>query len=142
MIREATIFDNLKINRLGKIVNENYEKLFKLDEILNEKYTKMYVYEIDDNIVGFIHATVLYETIDIINIAVDPNYRRKKVASNLFDYLLTEAPSQVGLITLEVNENNIAAINFYKSFGLEIISRRKGYYKNDDAYLMGRSIEK
>ena len=28
MIREATIFDNLKINRLGKIVNENYEKLF------------------------------------------------------------------------------------------------------------------
>ena len=69
-------------------------------------------------------------------------YRRKKVASNLFDYLLTEAPSQVGLITLEVNENNVAAINFYKSFGLEIISRRKGYYKNDDAYLMGRSIEK
>ena len=141
MIREATIFDNLKINRLGKIVNENYEKLFKLDEILNEKYSKMYVYEIDDNIVGFIHATVLYETIDIINIAVEPNYRRKKVASNLFDYLLTEAPSQVRLITLEVNENNLSAIHLYDKFSFDKLGIRKKYYNGEsDAIIMSKKL--
>lgn len=140
MIREATIFDKDRINELGKLINKNYARLFKINEILSESYSKIYVYEVDKNVVGFIHATVLYETIDIINIIVDPNFRRRKIASNLFDYLLSDAPSTVELITLEVNENNIAAINLYKKFGFEIINIRKGYYEEANGYLMGRSI--
>ena len=142
MIREATIFDKLMINNLGRLVNKNYAKLFNLSDLLKEKYTRFYVYEQDEKIVGFLHATVLYETIDIINIVVDEAYRRKNVASCLFDYLLSEAPFSVSLITLEVSENNTAAINLYKKFGFEIINRRHGYYDDADAFLMGRVIKR
>lgn len=141
MIREATIKDNRYINKLGQLLNPNYKKLFKLSEILKENYSKIYVYEKDKKVVGFLHATVLYETIDIINIVVDPRYRRNHIASNLFDFLLSEAPDTVCLLTLEVSEKNTIAINFYNNFGFEIINRRKGYYEDCDAYLMGRKIK-
>ena len=40
-------------------------------------------------------------------------------------------------ITLEVNTNNIAAINLYKKFKFEKIGIRKKYYNNiDDALIM------
>lgn len=140
MIRSANIYDKNDINRLGLLLNPKYDLLFDLSEILNEEYSRIYVYEEDKKIVGFIHATVLYETIDIVNIVVDPKYRRKKIASNLFDYLLSEAPSSISLITLEVNEENKEAISFYKKFGFDIINRRKKYYGKNDAYLMGRKL--
>lgn len=140
MIRKATIYDKDKINELGSLVNDNYENLFDLGEILEEKFSRVYVYEINNNVVGFVHATVLYETIDIINIVVDPKFRRQQIASNLFDYLLSEAPSSVELITLEVSENNEPAINLYKKFGFEIVNIRKKYYKDSDGFLMGRKI--
>ena len=142
MIREAILSDKEVINKLGLTLNPKYNILFKLEEILKEPYSKIYVYVKDGTIVGFLHATVLYETIDIINIVVDKNYRRQRVASNLFDYLLTEAPATVTILTLEVNENNVSAIKFYESFGFSIINRRKGYYMNADAFLMGRSIDR
>ena len=141
MVREAVLSDNTGINKLGTLLNPKYETLFKLKDILTEDYSKIYVYEKDGEIIGFIHATVLYETIDIINIVVDPKYRREKIASNLFDYLLTESPSSVKTVTLEVNENNISAIKFYESFDFKIINIRKKYYGNDNAYLMGRRLK-
>ena len=140
MIRKATIYDNKEINKLGLLLNPKYDKLFILSDILNEKFSQIYVYEIENKIVGFLHATVLYETIDIINIIVDPKYRKQHIASNLFDYMLSEAPDSVELITLEVNEDNKTAISFYKKFGFEIVNIRKGYYHGQDAYLMGRKI--
>ena len=49
-------------------------------------------------------------------------------------------------ITLEVNENNIPAINLYKKFGLKESHIRKNYYVNDnneteDAIVMVRTFE-
>jgi len=41
MIREATIFDKDRINELGKLINRNYARLFKLNEILSERYSKI-----------------------------------------------------------------------------------------------------
>jgi len=62
-------------------------------------------------------------------------YRRKKIASILIDKMLEE---NINDISLEVNVNNNEAIQLYKKYGFEIVSKRKNYYQNEDAYLMIR----
>lgn len=140
MIRKAIEKNIEKINELGRLINENFVNLFDMNKIINEDISVVYVYEINDLLVGFLHATRLYETVDIINVVVDPAYRNKGVASNLIDTMITELDKNVELITLEVATKNEAAINLYKKFGFEIINERKDYYKNDNAYLMGKKI--
>lgn len=141
MIRKATVFDIPRINELGNILNSNWSKVNNLNEMLNDSVTKVIVYEQNDNIVGFISATAFYDTCDILSIVVDPNFRNKKIASNLIAYLISDLGENLKLITLEVASKNIPAINLYEKFGFEIINIRKNYYKNDDAYLMARKSE-
>lgn len=142
MIRYAQLKDVSRINELGEILHKNFAKLFKVDEMLNDKLAKILVYVADNNVVGFIIATCLYENVDILSIVVDEQYRNRKIASNLIDYLISELDSSVEVITLEVAVNNDNAINLYQKFGFEIINTRKNYYNGIDAYLMGRSVNK
>lgn len=141
MIRKADLYDISKIYELGNIINKKFTNYFKMNEIINEPISIVIVYEDNDKIVGFLHATVLYEIVDIINIVVDHDHRRQKIASSLIDYLLSELTSDVKLMTLEVNVNNHGAIKLYELFGFEIVNKRENYYGDQDAYLMGRKIE-
>ena len=142
MIREPNVLDIPRINELGCLLEENFAKVYSINEMLEDEYSKIYVYEIDDVIVGFIIATDLKETCDILSLIVDPEYRNKKVATNLIDYLISELDENLKLITLEVRANNTAAIHLYDKFGFEVVNVRKKYYSNgDDAYLMARESE-
>lgn len=138
MIREASVYDIPRINELGELLHENYSKLNKINEMLEDGYSKVIVYEKDDIILGFISAVHLYDTCDIVDLIVDPKYRRKMVATNLIGYLISDLGENLKLITLEVAKHNEVAIKLYEKFGFEIVSLRKKYYKNDDAYLMAR----
>lgn len=138
MIREASVYDIPRINELGELLHENYSKLNKINEMLEDGYSKVIVYEKDDIILGFISAVHLYDTCDIVDLIVDPKYRRKMVATNLIGYLISDLGENLKLITLEVAKHNEVAIKLYEKFGFEIVSLRKNYYKNDDAYLMAR----
>lgn len=141
MIRYASVYDIKEINELGKLLNDNFPKVYNLNEILEDKLSKVIVYE-KDKIIGFIIATDLIETCDILSIVVDPEYRRKGIAANLIAYLISELDSSLKLITLEVATKNTAAIKLYDKFGFEVVNTRKKYYKDDDAYLMARRSEK
>ena len=138
MIREASVYDIPRINELGELLHKNYSKLNKINEMLEDGYSKVIVYEKDGIIFGFISAVHLYDTCDIVDLIVDPKYRRKMVATNLIGYLISDLGENLKLITLEVAKHNEVAIKLYEKFGFEIVSLRKKYYKNDDAYLMAR----
>ncbi len=139
MVREAVLDDIKEINYLGSLLNSKFTKLFDMEKILQEDFSKVYVYEKNNKVLGFLHITVLYEVIDIVNICVNINYRREKIASNLLDYMFSEF-NEDKLFSLEVRTDNEAAINLYKKFGFEIIHVRNNYYKDQDAYLMGRKF--
>lgn len=141
MIREASVLDIPRINELGSLLEENFSRVYSINEMLNDGISKVFVYEKNDIIVGFLTATYLYETCDILSLVVDPKYRGRKIASNLLDYLISDSDENLKLITLEVATKNIPAINLYEKFGFEKIHTRKNYYKDDDAYLMSRKSE-
>lgn len=141
MIRDASVYDIPKINELGKLLNKNFQKLFNINEMLEDKISKVIVYEKDDKIVGFITATVLYETCDILSIVVDPKYRKQGIGSNLIGYLIGDLGEGLKLLTLEVATKNKKALALYDKFGFEVVHKREHYYDGDDAYLMARKSE-
>ena len=142
MIREATVLDIPRINELGSLLNDNFSSVNHLNDMLEDGLSKVYVYENDDQVIGFISATDLKETCDILSLVVDPEFRNQLVASNLIDYLISELDENLKIITLEVASKNIPAIHLYEKFGFEIVNVRKKYYADgDDAYLMARESE-
>ena len=73
----------------------------------------------------------------IISLAVDKNYRRKGVGKRL----LIKAISLLSIldinkIYLEVNENNTAAIEFYKKCSFLVDRFVPGYYENGDGAIV------
>ena len=62
---------------------------------------------------------------EILNIAVDPEYRRRGIGAALLDRVCEEAK---GAIFLEVAETNAPAIALYRKQGWEDAGVRQGYY--------------
>jgi ribosomal-protein-alanine acetyltransferase len=69
---------------------------------------------------------------EILNLAVDPAYRRRGVARRLMERQLRERRLRQGKGSwfLEVRESNEPAIRLYESLGFRASGRREGYYSN------------
>lgn len=100
--------------------------------------------EIGGAVVGFLVARVAADELEILNLAVDPNRRRRGIGSLLLDRAMSFGRrSGARRALLEVRESNQAAHRFYASRGFAVIGRRRAYYCQpvEDAVLMAREIE-
>lgn len=139
MINKIEIKDFDRFNELGLIVNKNFVNVYDLNKLLESEYDFIYGYYINNILVGFIHINKLYENMDIVNIVVDPDYRRRGIASSLLNYVISLF-SDVSSIILEVNENNYSAIKLYEKQQFKVINKRLNYYGNDSALIMKRDV--
>lgn len=110
-----------------------------IKEMPIDEFSKKYLCLIDGKEIGFIEIKKLYEVLDIINLFIEEDYRKKGYAQKLLNYVI-EKNKDVEKIMLEVKEDNVPAINLYKKLGFKKISERKNYYKNKTAYIMERVI--
>lgn len=110
---------------------------FKTEKDANP-FTEYLAYK-DDVIKGFISYSIMYDLVEINYVYVKEEYRRHNIASKLLEYLIDQV-NNLKNITLEVNENNLEAINLYKKFGFTVASKRYHYYGSDDALLMIRKL--
>lgn len=140
MVNKIVIDELERFNELGLNIKDNFSNFYKLNDIINSEYDDVYGYYVDAKLVGFIHISKLYETMDIVNIVVDGEYRKKGIATKLIDYV-TSLYDDVDNIMLEVNENNIAAISLYEKNNFKIINKRNTYYGSDAALIMKRVVE-
>ena len=106
MINSPSISDIDTIKKLGLLLNDNFIKTNNIEEIINNK--EIIGYYILDKLVGFIIFKKLYETIDILYVVVEPDYRKKGISSKLLNEIIK---MECKHIMLEVNTKNIAAIN-------------------------------
>jgi ribosomal-protein-alanine N-acetyltransferase len=80
----------------------------------------------DDRVRGFVVTRRVAEgESEILNLAVDPAWRRHGVARRLIDEIRLRHP---GVQFLEVRESNASAREFYKSMGFQEVAERQGYY--------------
>jgi ribosomal-protein-alanine N-acetyltransferase len=97
----------------------------------------------DDKIVGYVLFWLLPDEVDIHNIAVRSEYRRRGIGRMLLQEVLAAARQrQSARVTLEVRKSNIAAQTLYRSTGFVMTGVRKGYYSDngEDALAMAFEI--
>jgi ribosomal-protein-alanine N-acetyltransferase len=77
----------------------------------------------------------------IMNVAVDPPYRRQGVASALLAELYRRADDERARFTLEVRRSNQEAIALYTRDGFRVAGMRRRYYQDngEDALIMWRT---
>jgi [ribosomal protein S18]-alanine N-acetyltransferase len=92
-------------------------------------------------LVGYIINSRYVDAWHVMNVAVDPERRRRGIASRLLERLfeLTHDDERRGY-TLEVRVSNGEAIKLYEGLGFEARGIRRGYYTDnrEDALIMWR----
>lgn len=102
-----------------------------------------WVAEEDKQIAGFLVARQILDEIEILNMAVLPEFRRQRIGSKLFSAALENACKQgVAKAYLEVRASNSPAIAFYKRHGFMSLGRRAQYYADprEDALVLGLQL--
>ena len=113
-------------------------KEFNVEYLKKENpFLKNYVYIENNEPIGLISYSLIYDRIELEYIWTSFEHRKKGIASKLMDKMLEE---NINNITLEVRTTNEGAINLYKKYNFKVVSTRKNYYGNEDAYLMIREM--
>ena len=144
---------NFQIRKMNKDDLEEISKnLVMYDEFWNKKILESefkneqseYFVLIDySQIIAFAGILVGVDSCEIMNIAVNKEFRRTGYGSKMLKYLIKRT-KELGKpeLLLEVNEKNIPAIELYKKFGFSIDGYRKNYYNGeDDAILMNKQMD-
>ena len=96
--------------------------------------------DVEGELVGYLVCS-RYDTVwHVMNIAVDPDRRRRGIATALLHALL-EKVGRDAPVTLEVRHSNTGAIALYERFGFRSAGVRRRYYADngEDAVIMWRS---
>jgi ribosomal-protein-alanine N-acetyltransferase len=91
--------------------------------------------------IGYLIVSLFVDDWHIMNLAVDPTWRRRGVAGLLLeDFLERSEGGRERGYTLEVRKSNAEAIRLYERFGFTMSGVRRGYYVDDqeDALIMWR----
>jgi ribosomal-protein-alanine N-acetyltransferase len=95
-----------------------------------------------DRLFGFYCFWDIHGELQLMKIAAAPTVRRRGVATSLMADLFDQAKGRnASLITLEVRENNVAAIGLYERHGFSRDGLRPRYYPDgSNALLMSRTL--
>ncbi|MFA4858532.1 MAG: ribosomal protein S18-alanine N-acetyltransferase [Candidatus Margulisiibacteriota bacterium] len=129
-IEHMTVGDLADVIALEKAVFPNP----KPPEVFEHDINVYYVARFDGKLAGYIGIEHVLDEAHIINLAVNPLYRRRGIAAALVQHVLKDAKS----FFLEVRKSNTAAIKLYEKIGFQVIDERKNYYADnqEDALVM------
>ena len=83
----------------------------------------------DDRVVGYVGCQSVLDSADIMNIAVDINYRRQGIAEQLMLDLIDRLSKQgINILLLEVRLSNVSAQALYNKLGFVHVGTRPNYY--------------
>jgi [ribosomal protein S18]-alanine N-acetyltransferase len=111
--------------------------------LLAQAGARIWVAEEEGEIVGFLAARSAADELEILNLAVGPEWRCRGIGCGLMAAALTDA-SRTGAsrVFLEVRESNLPARSFYAGLGFAENGRRRAYYRHpaEDALVLTRPV--
>lgn len=131
--------DNVISIEAASYGEHHWSKESFFNELSNELARYYCAFDCDGNLMGYAGTWQILEEAHITNIAVSPDYRRKKVGEALLTTIINDCRNNgIKYITLEVRVSNTPAINLYEKYGFKSLGTRKGYYQNnnEDALIM------
>ncbi len=95
-----------------------------------------------ERLVGYLVCSRYDEVWHLMNVAVEPRERRRRIATALVERLFEQADRPGERYTLEVRPSNPPAIAMYERFGFERSGTRRAYYQDnkEDALIMWRVV--
>jgi ribosomal-protein-alanine N-acetyltransferase len=114
----------------------NYERIPEIGQ-------QGWVVENEGMLTGFLVVRIISPEMEILNLAVATESRRKGLAARLFAAAEQKAREEnVSRVFLEVRTSNSAAISFYERMGFTKMGLRADYYRDplEDAILMEKGI--
>ena len=112
-----------------------------IEEIkIGDPFKYKLIYKEDEEL-GFLEYSLIYDRMEIDDIFVNIEHRNKKIGTKLLSHLVSIAIiRRVVNITLEVRESNEIARLLYKKFGFREVALRKYYYGDEDGILMEKQV--
>jgi [ribosomal protein S18]-alanine N-acetyltransferase len=96
-------------------------------------------YELDDPLVGFVAFRNRPRSLEVLDIAVHPDHRRRGVGRQMVAKLVGKlSPRRRTRIALRVRDGNLPAQLFFRAMGFRAVATLRGHYETtgEDAYLM------
>ena len=103
----------------------NQNMLFEV--LANKTDKRLWIYEVDNDVVGFIIDMRYKNEISLLNIAIHKYLQGMGHGLKMLKKYIKSLPGKCS-IYLEVNKNNIKALNMYSKLNFEKVSIRKSYY--------------
>ena len=96
-----------------------------------------------ERVAGYIGSQSVLGESDMMNVAVDPAYRRQGIAEALVTALSQQLKALENMrLTLEVRASNTGAIALYEKLAFHPVGRRPNYYRNpkEDALILQKEL--
>ncbi|MCA6072587.1 MAG: ribosomal protein S18-alanine N-acetyltransferase [Endomicrobium sp.] len=133
---EIVNFEEKFLDDIIKIEEKSFINPWTKDMFLSSAKNSAVKFRIlikNKTVVGYYVISSVADETEILDIAVNPDFRKQSLGKSLLEDIKKEA---AGKIFLEVRKSNVAALNLYKLFNFEEIAIRKRYYKNEDALIL------
>lgn len=114
-----------------KIFSESYYSFETLEEMADKNEYKLLVF--DEDVKGYLILHDSYDLYEIMKIAIEKEFRNKKIGEQLIKFYLDNWKEN---LFLEVRESNKIAICFYEKLGFKNVGKRKNYYPNGEAAIL------
>lgn len=106
-------------------------------DIIDLDFSKKRIeYKVEENILGYVIIEDVKDVINIIDVLVADAYRRRGIATKLFEYIFDMYRFNNIRFMLEVRKGNEPAKKLYEKLGFKQIYVRRKYYKNEDGIIM------
>jgi ribosomal-protein-alanine N-acetyltransferase len=91
------------------------------------------VAEVDERVVGSMVYALFRRRLELLNFAVDPEYRRRGVGTQLMDKLIGKlSTNRRTRMTMEVRDGNLGGHLFLRAMGFRAALVMNGYYEDSD----------
>ncbi|MGB9694486.1 MAG: ribosomal protein S18-alanine N-acetyltransferase [Caldisericaceae bacterium] len=136
------------IDRIIEIEEKSYEdpwprEVFMIDYLFNN-CSLYFVLKIKSKVAGFIGIWEEESSLHVINLAIDPDYRRKGYGRLMLQFAVDLALNKkVGKVYLEARKSNVIAQKLYTSCGFVPVEELRSYYQDgEDGVRMMKTLLK